>query len=67
MRRRALELKFFESWIQEMYHPVLGGLRILDPQLIWPTATIFNYVYRERKGFCRTENREELQKVAKAI
>lgn len=50
-----------------MYHPVLGGLRILDPQLIRPTAIIYNYVYRERKGFCRTENREELQKVAKAI
>ena len=42
----------FEGMIQKMYNPILHALQILDPQLIRPTATTFNCVNRDRKGFC---------------
>lgn len=57
----------FESMIQEMYNPIVHVLRILDPQVLRPTATMFNYVYKDRKGFCKTDNKEELQRTARTL
>lgn len=57
----------FETLIHEMYNPIVHVLRILDPQVLGPTATMFNYVYRDRKGFCRTDKKEELQKTARTL
>ena len=57
----------FEAMIREMYNPVLNVLRILDPQLLGPVATMYYYVYKDRKGFCRTDNKEELQATAKTL
>ena len=57
----------FEVLIDEMYNPILHLLRILDPQLIGPIATMYNYVYRDRKGFCRTDQKEELKTTARTL
>lgn len=57
----------FEVMIHEMYNPIIHILRILDPQVLRPTATMFNYVYKDRKGFCQTDNKEELQKNARTL
>ena len=57
----------FESMIQEMYNLIVHVLRILDPQVLRPTATMFNYVYKDRKGFCRTDNKAELQRTARTL
>ena len=57
----------FESMIQEMYNPIMHILRVLEPQVLRPTATMFNYVYKDRKGFCRTDDKEELQKNARTL
>ena len=57
----------FESMIQEMYNPIVHVLRILDPQVLRPTATMFNYVYKDRKGFCRTDNKAELQRTVRML
>ena len=59
--------KSFSVLIQEMYNPIVGVLRILDPQLLGPICTMFNHVYRDRKGFCRTDDKQELQETAKTI
>lgn len=57
----------FETMIEEMYNPIVNVLRVLDPQVLGPTATMYNYVYRDHKGFCRTDNKEELQKTARTL
>ncbi len=59
--------KSFEVMIQEMYNPIVYVLRILDPQLVGPLATMYNYVYRDRKGFCRTDSKEELLDTARTL
>ena len=57
----------FEVMIREMYNPIVSVLRILDPQLLGPLATLYYYVYKDRKGFCRTDNKEELQATARKL
>lgn len=57
----------FEVMIKEMYNPILNVLRVLDPQLIGPLATMYYYVYKDRKGFCRTNIKEELQVTARTL
>ena len=57
----------FEVMIREMYNPIVSVLRILDPQLLGPLATLYYYVYKDRKGFCRTDNKEELQATARNL
>ena len=57
----------FESMIQEIYNPIVHVLRILDPQVLRPTATMSNYVYKDRKGFLKTDNKEELQRTARTL
>lgn len=57
----------FESMTDEMYNPIVRVLRVLDPQVLGPTATLFNYVYRDRRGFCRTDDNEELKGIARTL
>ena len=57
----------FEVLNQEIYNPILYILRILDPQLIGPIASMYNYVYKDRKAFCRTDKKEGLQNTARTI
>ena len=57
----------FEVMIREMYNPIVSVLRILDPQLLGPLASLYYYVYKDRKGFCRTDNKEELQATARKL
>ncbi|CAD6593062.1 MAG: hypothetical protein ASARMPRED_007001 [Alectoria sarmentosa] len=57
----------FEGMINEMYNPIVQILRILDPQVLGPTASMFYYVYKDRKGFCRTDKKEELQRTARTL
>ena len=57
----------FEVMIKEMYNPILNVLRVLDPQLIGPLATMYYFVYKDRKGFCRTNNKEELEATARTL
>ena len=57
----------FEVLIQEMYNPIVGVLRILDPQLLGPIVTMYHYVYRDRKGFCKTDSKAELQNSTKRL
>ncbi|KAF6232581.1 hypothetical protein HO173_009249 [Letharia columbiana] len=57
----------FDGMIQEMYNPMIHVLRLLDPQVLGPTATMFNYVYKDRRGFCRTDNKDELQHTARTL
>lgn len=57
----------FEVMIREMYNPIVNVLRILDPQILGPVATMFYYVYKDRQGFCRTDNKEELQATARTL
>ena len=57
----------FEVLIRGMYNPVVPVLKILDPQLLRPIATMFYYVYVDPKGFCRTANKKELQATARNI
>lgn len=59
--------KSFEVLIREMYNPIVHVLRIIDPQLLGPTATMYNYVYRDRNGFCRTDDKEELMANARTL
>ena len=62
--------KWYQSFsvlIEEMYNPIVHVLRILDPQVLGPTATMYNYVYRDRRGFCRTDNKKELHDIAKIL
>ena len=59
--------KSFEVMITEMYNPIIKVLRILDPQLLGPVATMFFYVYKDPRGFCRTDNKEELQASARTL
>ena len=63
-----------ESWhrsfsvlIEEFYNPIVHILRILDPQVLGPTTTMFNYAYRDRSGFSRTDNKKELLDTAKTL
>lgn len=50
----------FKVIIKEIYNPILNILRLLDPQLIGPLATIYYYIYKDCKGFYLTNNKEEL-------
>ena len=62
--------KWYQSFsvlIEEMYNPIVSVLRVLDPQVLGPTATMYNYVYRDRRGFCRTDNKKELHDTAKTL
>ena len=42
-------------------------MEVLDPQLIGPTARLFAYVFRDRKGFFRAGSKQELQQNAKVV
>ena len=57
----------FDKLIENLYNPINEVLRIIDPQLIGPIQTMYKYVYKDRKGFCRTDNKEELQRTARTI
>lgn len=57
----------FEVMINEMYNPILNVLRVLDPQLIGPLATMYYHVYKDRQGFCRTDDKKELQATARNL
>ena len=57
----------FEVLIREMYNPLVSVLQVLDPQLIGPIASLYYYVYKDRKGFCRTDSKEELQATARTL
>ena len=59
--------KSFSILIREMYNPIIGILRILDPQLLGPIATMYFYVYRDRKGFCQTDDKESLLHSARRL
>ena len=50
-----------------MYNPMVNVLQIVDSQLLGPLATLYYYVYKDRKGFCRTDNKEELQATAREV
>lgn len=57
----------FQSLIDEYYLPIHRTLQYLDPQLIGPTARMFGYVFKDKKGFYRAGNKKELQQNAKTI
>lgn len=59
--------KNFSVLIREIYNPIIGVLRILDPQLSGPLATMYFYVYKDRKGFCRTDDKEVLLQNARTL
>ena len=57
----------FEGFITEYYLPIHRALQFLDPQLIGPAARMFGYVFKDKKGFFRAGNKEELQQNTKTI
>ena len=57
-----------ESWyrslegiINSYYMRINDIMEVLDPQLIGPSARLFAYVFRDRKGFFRAGSKQELQ------
>lgn len=57
----------FEGIINSYYMRINDIMEMLDPQLIGPTARLFAYVFRDRKGFFRTRSKQELQQNAKLV
>ena len=57
----------FEELINTYYLPIRPILQFLDPQLMGRAAGMFNYVFADKKGFYRAQNKEELQQNAKII
>ncbi|KAL2057396.1 hypothetical protein ABVK25_002449 [Lepraria finkii] len=57
----------FEGIINSYYMRINDIMEMLDPQLIGPTARLFAYVFRDRKGFSRTRRKQELQQNAKLV
>ena len=57
----------FEGIIDSYFMRINDIMEVLDPQLIGPTARLFAYVFRDRKGFFRAGSKRELQQNAKVV
>ena len=57
----------FEGLMNEYYLPIHRVLQYLDPQLIGPSARMWAYVFKDKKGFYRAGNKNEVQQNARTI
>ena len=51
----------FEELITAYYLPITSALQVLDPQSAAPRRRIFDFVFKDKQGFFRAGNKEELQ------
>jgi hypothetical protein len=57
----------FQEIIDGYYTRINDILPILDPQLLGPANRLFAYVFRDRKGFFRATNKQELRDNARIV
>ena len=57
----------FEALVTEYYLPIHQILAYLDTQMVRPSHRMFAYVFKDRRGFFRAGNKEELRQNAKTI